>query len=59
MRRISKKSMASIGFIAIATIGLYACGGGSSSSSDPGTPTTLVTAANGVSIATCAKTRSV
>jgi hypothetical protein len=59
MRRISKKSMAVVGLIAIATIGLYACGGSSSSSSssssDPGTPTTLVTAANGVSIANCAE----
>ena len=55
MGRVSKRSMACLGFIVIATIGLYACGESSSSpSSDPGPPNTLVTSVNGDSNVICA-----
>lgn len=57
--RVSNKSIGSIVLLALAAIGLYACGGGSDSSSssvyDPGTPTTLVTSINGQSTINCAK----
>jgi hypothetical protein len=58
MGKISKKSIGSIVLLGLVTIGLYACGGGSDSSSsavsDPGTPTTLVTPKNGQSTVNCA-----
>jgi len=57
MRTISNKRIGCIVLLALAAIGLHACGGdsSSSSSSDPGTPTTLVTSSNGQSTVTCAK----
>jgi hypothetical protein len=44
---IFKKYFALLALLSVTTITLFACGGGSSSPSDPGTPTTLVTSFNG------------
>jgi YHYH protein len=59
---ISKKGVAVIALIGLVAAGLFACGGGSDSSTtsaatptDPGTPTTLVSSANGQSTVTCAQ----
>jgi len=47
MFNIFKKYFALLALLSVTTITLFACGGGSSSPSDPGTPTTLVTSFNG------------
>lgn len=44
---IFKKYFALLALLSVTTITLFACGGGSSSPSDPGTPTTMVTSFNG------------
>ena len=57
MKTISNKRFGCIALLVLAAIGLHACGGDSSSSSsaDPGTPTTLVTSLNGQSTVNCAQ----
>ena len=55
--KVTKKRVVLMGAVSLVTAGLFACGGGSSSSSstsDPGTPTTLVNSANGMSPYLCA-----
>jgi hypothetical protein len=53
--QLTKKSVVLMSVVSAITAGLFACGGGSSSSaSDPGTPTTLVNSANGMSPFLCA-----
>jgi len=42
-----KKYFGLLALLSVTTITLFACGGGSSAPSDPGTPTTLVTSFNG------------
>ena len=55
--KVAKKSVVLMGVVSVVAASLFACGGGSSSSSstsDPGTPTTLVNSANGMSPYLCA-----
>jgi hypothetical protein len=47
MSIFNKKYLSQLALLSVTTITLFSCGGGSSTPSDPGTPTTLVTSFNG------------